>query len=312
MDPAIYEQILALAAAPETQAQTIAYLARHLGAFLKKGEKVLIAFPEHDEGSLGWLMEQAVRRCGAVSVLWGPDHRWKTLLQQAFYSHASTIIAPPLIVLGLTKLKKYNGIPLYIRHVVTAGYPCLDWMIDGVIRGLDCSTGGCFGLGDSGVAAGFSCGKSRGVHIREDVYGVDIVDDGGRPLPPGEVGEMVLYPKARPELRCHMGEQARLVTAPCPCGCKAPRLMDLAPGRDMDIDLLNLGQQLQSWTSVLDCRLSKGEYGLEMEMIVFPGEKLPKLPSAAKQIIRPWDPKHDEPFGYMPLTKKVEFSRESN
>ena len=87
--------------------------------------------------------------------------------------------------------------------------------------------------------------------------------------------------------------------------------MDIRPGSAVDPDLAELGQRLQSWTSVLDCRLDKGEYGLEIEMIVFPGEKLPKLPSAAKQVIRPWNPKEDAPFWYMPLADAPVFLEES-
>lgn len=299
-----YGEMLALGMSDAALERSAAYLSENLGAFLKKGERVLICFPNREKGSLGWLMEQAVSRCGAVPVVWGPDYRWKTLMQQAFYSRSTTMIAPPLIVLGLAKLKKHSGLPLYIRKVVTAGYPCLDWMIDGIIKGLDCQTWGCFGVGTSGVVAGFSCGRSRGVHLRSSEYGVDIVDGEGTPLPDGEMGEIVLYPKAQPELRYPMGEIGRINVEPCDCGCGAPRLMDMVPGDAEDPDLAALGQHLQSWTSVLDCRLNKGEYGLEMELVVFPGEKLPKLPSAAKLVIRPWDPKHDEPFWYVPMAKK--------
>lgn len=306
MEHPAYREMLALSREAQQQERTVAYLAEHLGQLLKKREKVFICFFDHQEGGLGWLMEQAVLRCDGVPVIWGPDHLWKTLLQQAFYSRASTIIAPPLIVLGLAKLKKYNGIPLYIRRAITAGYPCLDWMIDGIVSGLDCTTGGCFGVGQTGILAGFSCTKSRGVHLREDAYGVDIVDGSGTPVPDGELGEMVLWPKDRPELRLPLGQNARLVTEPCPCGCTAPRLMDLCPGRTEDPALAELGQYLQSWTSVLDCRLNRGEYGLELEMIVFAGEQLPVLPSAAKQVIRPWDPKLDEPFWYIPVLTKSE------
>lgn len=304
MDHGAYEKIVKYASNPQTQQRTVEYLAANLGTFLKPNERVLICFPEHGEGSLGSLMEQAVTVCGAVPVLWGEeDKRWKSLLQQAFYSRAKTIIGPPLIILGLSKLKKYNGIPLYIRNVVTAGYPCLDWMIDGIISGLDCSTWGSFGLSTSGAVAGFSCGKSRGVHLRSDEYGVDIVGPDGEILPAGQSGEMILYPKARPELRYSLGENGRIDASPCPCGCTSPRLMDMCPGKAEEPDLQELGLYLQRWTSVLDCRLRKGEYGLEIEMVVFPGEKLPKLPTAAKLVIRRWDPKHDEPFPYAPRLK---------
>ncbi len=100
-----------------------------------------------------------------------------------------------------------------------------------------------------------------------------------------------------------MREQARLELSPCRCGSSAARLLDFRNGSHTDPDLTELGQQLHSWTSVLDCRLAKGESGLEIEIVCFPGEKLPKLPTAAKLVIRPWDPAADEPFPYGPALK---------
>ena len=298
MSQEAYRNLVSLSMRPEMQERTIAYLAEHLGHFLKKQERVLICFMEHERGNLSWLMEQAALRCDAVPVIWGPDHRWKTLLQQAFFSRATAIIGPPLVILGLTKLKKYNSTPLYIRKVITAGYPCLDWMIDGIVKGLDCEAGGCFTLDETGVVAGFACGHSWGIHLRSDAYGIDIVDPEGNPVEPGKLGEIILYDKAHPEIRCPMNDAARLETDRCKCGSASPRLMDLQPLEGDDADLIALGQYLQSWTSILDCSLSKSECGLEIEIICFPGEKLPKLPSAAKLIVRPWNPKNDEPFRY--------------
>lgn len=299
-------QIVENSMQPQVQERSIAYLAEHLGHFLRKQERVLICFLEHKEGNLSWLMEQAVLRCEAVPVIWGPDHRWKTLLQQAFFSRASAVIGPPLIILGLSKLKKHNTTPLPIRKVVTAGYPCPDWMIDGIVNGLDCEVGGCFTLGESGVVAGFACGHSWGVHLRQKEYGVDIVDAQGNSVPTGELGEIVLYPQEHPDMRYRMGENARLITKTCKCGSNSPRLQDLCHGRSEDPDLAELGHYLQSWTSILDCRLSKGESGLEIEIICFPGEKLPKLPTAAKLVIHPWNPKYDEPFWYVPTMNVAE------
>lgn len=302
-----YREILALSGTDEALERSIRYLSEHLAQFLKKKERVLICFPNREKGSFGWLMERAAVRCGAVPVFWGPDRRWKSLLQQAFYSHAGTIIAPPLIALGLAKLKKYNGIPLYIRHAVMAGYPCPDWMIDGITGGLDCRCWGSFGIGETGVVAGFSCGRCGGVHLREEEYGVEIVGTDGKALPPGELGEMVLYARACPELRYPTGENGRLKVTPCKCGRTSPVLMDMDLGKIEDPDLAALGQHLQSWTSVLDCRINKSQHGLELEMVVFAGEKLPPLPTAAKRVIRPWDPKHDEPIHFIPTVKYSDF-----
>ena len=307
----VYEEIVRRSTEADARERSIEYLVEHLGNFLRKRERVLICFLEHEEGNLSWLMEQAVVRCDAVPVVWAGDLRWKTLLRLAFSHKVSAIIGAPLVVLGLTKLKKHSATPLSIRKVVTAGYPCPDWMIDGIVKGLDWERGGCFALGQTGAVAGFACGRSWGVHLREAEYGVDIVDEAGNPLPEGESGEMVLYPKASPTLRYPMGEYARLVLKTCRCGSSAPRLMDMCPGRTEDKDLAQLRQMLHSWTSILDCRLNKGECGLEMEIVVFPGEKLPKLPSAAKLVIRPWNPEVDEPFWYAPNRKYADWDKET-
>ena len=308
-----YLEILRGSQEPQAQSLTVEYLAQNLNRFLKWGERVLICFPERTIGGLSWLMEKAVLRCGAVPVAWGPDRRWKTLLRMAFFTKASVFIGAPLIALGLMKLRRAYSVPLYIRKVITGGYPCMDWMRDGIIQGFDCEAGGCFGLGMSGVVAGFSCDHGFGVHIRESEYGIEIVDEGGVPLPPGEMGRIVLYPRNAPQLRYAPGETGRLDFSACPCGCSSPQLVDISPGDTLDPDLLALGQELQSWNSILDCWINKGPYGLEMEMIIFRGEKLPKLPSAARQIIRPWDPDHDEPFWYVPqMEKKSEKTQEGS
>ncbi len=291
---------------PAARERSIVYLQEHLSKFLRKGERVLICFLESQEGSVSDLMEQAVLRCEAVPVIWGPDRRWQTLLRQAFVNKVSAIIGPPLIILGLSKLKKHHNTPLYIRKVITASYPCPDWMIEGIVKGLDCEAGGCFSLRESGVIAGFACGHSWGVHLRDSEYGVDIVDENGESLPPGEMGEIVIYPKAAPSIRYPMGDNGRIQIQACRCGSLSPVLVDMVPGRTEDPDLVELGTYLQSWTSILDCRLRKGESGLEIEILCFQGEKLPKLPTAAKLVIRPWNPKTDVPFWYIPTPNAAE------
>lgn len=300
MEHPALKEIIGLAREPDALEATIQYLAGRM-SFLKQRETVLICFASHAPCSIGALMEQAVLRCGGVPVIWKDDFRWKTLLRLAFSSRAGTVIGPPLTVLGLAKLAKARGTPLKVRNVLTAGYPCLEWMREGIVRGLDCATGGCFDPGSDAVISGFSCEKSRGVHLRDQLYGVDIVDGTGSSLPEGEIGEIVVYPRSAPLLRYPTGDFARLETAPCPCGCGSPRLMDMRAGYpgNMDKDLAALAESLHSWTSILDCRLERGSYGLEMEIVTFPGEKLPRLPSAARQVIRPWNPETDVPFHYI-------------
>lgn len=296
----MYRKLVELSMEPEIRENTIQYLAEHLGKFLKPRERLMLAFREHKEGNISWLMEQAALRINVIPVIWEPDHRWNTLLRQTFHSRASAVVGEPLVLLGLMKLKKQFNTPLPIRKVVTVGYPCLDWVIDGIAKGLDCEVGGCFSLLETGVIAGFACGRSWGVHLREDYYGVEIVDEQGNSLPDGELGNILLYPKCNPEVRVNLGDLGRKLSDKCECGSSSVRLLDMQLGSNVDPDLYQLSQQLQSWTSILDCYLAKTESGLEVEIVAFPGEKLPKLPTAAKLVIRPYNPKNDEPLWFVP------------
>lgn len=293
-----------MAAQPQAQMDTVAYLADQMSSFVKKMDTVLICFPGRDEDGLSHLMEQAVLHCEAIPVVWGADHRWKSLLRLAFSSRASSIISTPLVVLGLAKLRSFYSIPLFVRNVVTSGYPCEEWMIDGIRRGFDCETWGFLGMGTTGVVAGFSCPVVRGIHLRVSKYRIQIMDAAGHVLPEGEMGEMVLSSVDAPELRYYMGENARVRNGCCACGSTLPLLTDFHAGRtEADADLFELGKTLQSWNSVLDCRLRKGQYGLEVEIVTLPGGQLPKLPSAAKRVIRVFNPVTDEPFPYDPTQK---------
>lgn len=298
MDHPAYAKLAALASAPEALEHTAEYIASHLRLFLRPRCKVLICFQAVKDSDLGAVFAQAVRLAGAFPLVWGPDHRWKTLLRQAFSERAEAIIGPPLVILGLAKLAKATGTPLNIRKVVTAGYPCLDWMIDGIIKGLDCETWGCFGLGTGPIVSGFSCGKSRGVHIREDVYEINVAARAGHS------GIISVRDRSLPDHVLPLRDYGRLDMTPCPCGRNSVRLMDIGTADRLGPELDGLYQQLHTWTSILDVRLEKGPYGLEMELIVFPGQKLPKLPTCAKRIIRAWDPERDEPFGLIPDWEK--------
>lgn len=295
MEQLAYWKIIEMSRQPEAVEKTIDYLVEHLGRFLRSGESVLLCFPFREKYSLSWFMEQAILRCRAVPVVWS-DHLWKTLLREAFTNKVTAIIGPPLILLGLMKLKRHKGTPLFIRRVITAGYPCPDWMIDGLVKGFDCEVGGCFGLEHSGIVAGFACGHSWGVHLRQDTYGVDIIDEQGETVQDGVFGQMVLYPRNAPELRLPLGDYACAVHEKCACGSESMRLTELCYGGLMDPKLDALAQHLMSWTSILDCHVKKGECGLEIEIVCFQGEKLPKLPTAAKLVVRSWNPQTDTPL----------------
>lgn len=290
------EQMYDLARTPPALEETREYLYERLKEFIRRSERVLVCFPTGSADSLGGMMETVLRRLEAVPMSWGPDHRWKALLHQAFASRATTVIGPPLAILGLSKLARSTHTPLYIRNVVVAGYPCDSWALEGIRDGLDCTVWGCYGPGTGPMVAGFSCSRSRGIHLRDAVYEAEVCGEAGERLPDSCLGEIVLSPRSEPGLRYHTAERGRLDRRVCSCGSTSPRILDFAPSALADRVMVELGENLLSWSSVLDIRAHRSSMGLDLEVVHFPGEVLPKLPTCARLVVRGWDPNRDMPF----------------
>ena len=290
---------------PEMLNLTIDYLAENLKKFLNPGDKMLICFDNHEPDNIGELLAKAVQRIGAVALI-PYDLKWKTILKLAFSSRACAISAPPFVVLGLTKLARHTNTPLYFRNVITVGYRCTNWIIDGIQKGLDCQVWGCYGPGSGPLVSGFTCNKEAVIHLRDELFDFEIVDSSGSVLPDGESGYVVITPKNEPQLRYHTAECAKMRRTPCACGCTNPLLMDMYSGEDVDEYEEQLGRELMLWTSVLDCRFRHGRHGLEIELVMIPGEKLPPLPECGGRVIRNWNPDKDIPYWFRPTWRKIE------
>lgn len=190
----------------------VAEWTKELSKFLKRNGRVLICFPE--DSALGRDIGEAVIRAGGRPFYWGSDHRWRSLLHLAFTERHKTIVAPPQLLLGLSKLSKQLGTPLFVHHSVLTE-PCPDWMREAIAVNLDCSIWF---------------------------------------LPREESGE------------------------------------------EPHTNLLELKHDLLRWSSIIDCRIVKGSYGLEMQLVSIPGKKLPKFPSLAKLDNQVYAPDRHIPF----------------
>lgn len=297
-----YKKLLELETTPEALNATADYLAKKMKPFLQTLEPVLICFPDQGPASLGGLFKEAVIRCEALPIFWGPDYRWKTLLHTAFQSHANTIIGHSLVVLGLMKLAKATGIPLYIYDAIIGGYPFARWMVNGLKQGLDCKLWGFYALRGGPVFAGFSCCQEAGMHIREDVIKPYTLDENGQRMYGGSRGRLYFESAKNPELCYDPKETAVVHYQPCSCGSDEPRVTETHYiGSDNPSRAL-MEERFLAWSSVLDYRAEYTESGTSLELVVFPGESLPRLPSFAKLNVRPWNPETDIPFCMRPFT----------
>lgn len=290
---------------PEMLERSIEYLALNMQKFLRPGDKLMLCFTTKEPDNIGELLRRAANRIG-VTVLVPEDMRWKSMLALAFKSRATAISAPPFVVLGLSKLARHTNTPLFFENVITVGYRCSNWIIEGIQKGLDCQVWGCFGPGSGALVSGFTCNQEPVIHLRDEIFDFEIVDAAGNVLPDGESGYVVITPRNMPHLRYHTAECAKMRRTPCACGCTAPLLMDMYSGEDVDEYEERLGRDLMLWTSVLDCRFRRGRQGLEIELVMIPGEKLPPLPQCGGRHIRNWDPEVDTPYWFLPNWRKTE------
>jgi len=94
------------------------------------------------------------------------------------------------------------------------------------------------GYGTTEGAAAASCGQGRGMHLNEDLCIFELVDEAGKPVPPGERCAKLyitnLSNLAQPLIRYELTDELRLLDEPCPCGSALRRVDDIE-GRSDDL-----------------------------------------------------------------------------
>jgi len=85
-----------------------------------------------------------------------------------------------------------------------------------------------YGTSDVGLVA-YECSEKNGMHITEEVIVEIISYETGKPVGPGEVGEVVVTPidETYPLIRFGTGDLAGWIEEPCPCGRTALRITHL-------------------------------------------------------------------------------------
>lgn len=84
----------------------------------------------------------------------------------------------------------------------------------------------------------FPCGAGDAMHLPDDLYYVEPVDEAGRPVPPGTLAAKLLvtnlFNLTEPLIRYEVTDQVVVLPEPCPCGV-ATRRIDHLLGRADDI-----------------------------------------------------------------------------
>ena len=99
------------------------------------------------------------------------------------------------------------------------------------------------------------CTAKKGGHLHPELAVIEIINDRGETLPPGETGEVVVTPlsvEGMPMLRFKTGDVSFLIDKPCECGRYSPRLGPIIGRKKQMIKYRGTTLYPQAIYSVLD------------------------------------------------------------
>ncbi len=212
----------------ETYWQRHAHLVKSVG--FRKGDIVVNSWM-YNLVPAGLMIDEALRRAGVTVIPTGVGNtelQVQVMHQLRATGFAGTTgffmnIIDKAKEMGLDIRKDFN-----LRMAVIGGE-----MGGGPIRkkveeeyGID--TGDMYGTADVGLIA-FECSAKNGMHIAEGLIFEMISYETGKPVEPGEVGEIVVTPidEIYPLIRFGTGDIASWIDEPCPCGRTSPRITRL-------------------------------------------------------------------------------------
>jgi phenylacetate-CoA ligase len=185
-----------------------------------------IAFPFSFGLFVGfWAGLEGARALGALAIPGGGQDS-ATRLHCMRELGATALVCTPSYALHLAEVAQGEGLDpatLGIRTTVHAGEPGAG--IPAVRQRLETLWGARVydhaGMTEVG-GYGFACPAQRGLHVNELEFVCEVLDpDTGRPVGPGEMGELTLTNLGRwgaPVLRYRSGDRVRATADACPCG----------------------------------------------------------------------------------------------
>ncbi|MHC4230204.1 MAG: phenylacetate--CoA ligase family protein [Planctomycetota bacterium] len=177
---------------------------------------------------------EGVRRIGAAAVRTGSGNP-AILIQSALLYRPSVIICVPSQALLMAEAIRQSGqdpAQLGVRLLICIGEPIRKVDLEHSTLGeklrkiWNCDVVGTYA--GTEIATSFTeCSYGCGGHFHPELITVEIVDENGKPVPPGQPGEVIATPlqvTGMPLLRYCTGDIGAYYADPCPCGRNTYRL----------------------------------------------------------------------------------------
>jgi len=156
--------------------------------------------------------------------------------------HTTVLVSTPSYARVLTGEMEEQGVDpksLHLKVALLAGEPWTEAQRREIEYALYVTALDYYGLSEAlGPGVAGECKNRQGMHLNEDHFFPEVVDpQSGLPLPPGELGELVLTTltrEATPLVRFRTGDLCALVQERCPCGRTLARMSRIY-GRTDDV-----------------------------------------------------------------------------
>jgi len=212
----------------ETFWQRLTYLVKSLG--FGKGDIVINTWAYHLVPA-GLMVDEALRRAGVTVIPMGVGN---TELQAQVMHQLKVTGFFGTTGFFMNIINKAEEMGYDIRKDFNLKLVCIGGeMGGGPIRKLveekyGIATRDAYGTADVGFMA-YECSERNGMHIAEEVVVEIISYETGKPVRPGEVGEVVVTPidETYPLIRFGTGDLAGWIDEPCLCGRSALRITRL-------------------------------------------------------------------------------------
>ncbi len=192
---------------------------------------------------LAWWGIQAAFEQAEVLIIPGGGQSSEDRIRNILEWKPTVICGTPTYILYLGDTGKKMGVDLSktaIRIVITAGEPGAQ--VPSTKKQIE-TTWGAKNYDDIGSTEisnfGFECVAQQGTHVVESMFLAEVIDPvTDRPLPPGEVGELVLTNlccESMPLIRWRMGDMVKFDVEKCDCGRTFLRLDGGIIGRADDM-----------------------------------------------------------------------------
>ncbi len=223
-------------------------------AGLAQGVRYANVMGDHAHGALkdgGWRqqLEQRLTHMRHIPAFAVHDERLDETIETLVRFRPRVLRSYPATAHRLAQALAERHIDLPLRAVLTTGEVLHPFQREAIESLFRCQVYD--GYGGDGMDVAFQCGHNSGYHINSEAVILEVTGETGRPLLPGQEGQIVLTNLdnfAMPFVRYAIADLGALRPPEerCPCGRGLP-LLDHVTGRSSDQLILPGGRALLMW-----------------------------------------------------------------